>query len=47
MKVYNDPNGFRIVGKAWEIRHRLRKLSNRRKTLSDYVRSARGRAESK
>lgn len=38
MKQYNDPNGIRLVGKAWEIRRRLRVLAGGRKKLSDYVR---------
>ncbi|WP_296974314.1 Z-ring formation inhibitor MciZ [Thermobacillus sp. ZCTH02-B1] len=38
MKQYNDPNGIRLVGKAWEIRHRLRVLADGRKKLADYVR---------
>jgi hypothetical protein len=47
MKQYNDPNGIRLVGKAWEIRHRLRVLSSERKKLSDYVRQAGGPAGAK
>ena len=38
MKQYNDPNGICLVGKAWEIRHRLRVLADGRKKLADYVR---------
>jgi len=38
MKQDTDPNGIRLVGKAWEIRHRLRQLSGGRKKLADYVR---------
>ncbi|CAG5090031.1 Uncharacterized protein TXXE_13745 [Thermobacillus xylanilyticus] len=47
MKQYNDPNGIRLVGKAWEIRHKLRVLSSGRKKLSDYVRSFGGPSGSK
>lgn len=42
MKQYNDPSGFRLVGKAWEIRRKLRVLSARRQSLSDYIRSTGG-----
>jgi hypothetical protein len=42
VKQYNDPNGIRLVGKAWEIRHRLRQLSGGRKKLADYVRRSAG-----
>ena len=42
MKQYNDPNGIRLVGKAWEIRHRLRVLAGGRKKLADYVRPSGG-----
>lgn len=43
MKTYNDPNGIRLVGKAWEIRRKLRQLAGGRKKLSDYVRTSGGR----
>jgi hypothetical protein len=43
MKQYNDPNGIRLVGKAWEIRRRLRVLAGGRKKLADYVRRHGGR----
>lgn len=43
LKQYMDPSGFRLVGKAWEVRHQLRKLSSKkadgRKPLAEYVRA--------
>jgi len=42
MKQYIDDKGLRLVGKAWEIRSQLRKLSGSRQSprkLNDWVKS--------
>lgn len=43
MKRDMNDNQLRITGKAWEIRHTLRKLAqtgNGRETLSEYLKKA-------
>ncbi|WP_144340738.1 Z-ring formation inhibitor MciZ [Paenibacillus darwinianus] len=42
MKQYIDPKGLRLVGKAWEIRHQLRKINGSPKSprkLNDWLKS--------
>ena len=48
MKQYIDDKGLRLVGKAWEIRSQLRKLSGRgggqpARKLNDWIKTG-GRA---
>lgn len=37
MKMYCEANSMRIVGKAWEVRTKLRQLANQNVTLSEWL----------
>lgn len=43
MKQYVAPKHLRLVGKGWEIRHQLRKLSSasngRREAIADFTKT--------
>lgn len=38
MKVFRTYNQLKMVGKAWEIKSKLRELSNSNITLKEYLR---------
>ncbi|TCS84071.1 Z-ring formation inhibitor MciZ [Tepidibacillus fermentans] len=37
MKVYRNQNQLRIIGKAWEIKAKLRELSQSTLTVKEYL----------
>lgn len=41
MKSYRTEDRLRLVGKAWEIRHYLRRLAASSLTLDDYLNAGR------
>jgi len=38
MKVVRTENQLKIIGKVWEVRTKLRELSNSSPTVSEYLR---------
>lgn len=37
MKAYYQPNQFRLVGKAWEVRHYLKQFAQSATSLQDFL----------
>jgi hypothetical protein len=42
MKAYVESKQLRLVGKAWEIKHYLKKLSRSEITLQEYLQTLNG-----
>lgn len=42
MKAYVESKQLRLVGKAWEIKHHLKKLSRSEITLQEYLQTLNG-----